>query len=364
MESNSSSDGMSYPSPKALVRSDIWFSDGNIVLVAGYAAFKVHRGQLERHSDVFRDLFSVPQPAEQSLVDGCPSVELYDSPCDVHHLLIALYDGLYFQKSRANDFPAIAGVLRLSSKYFIEHLRLRCITRLELDWPSTLLGWDQREQEATYELGRYVPRDAYPHPILVVNLALELGLDEFLSSAFYDLSRYGPSKILAGTRVPPPAFVSPDPSCSQAPSESSKAATDSAHPAICLSIDDLFRTFRGREQSQLYIHTFLETALRDRPSPNCMNTGKPTAAHCFESFYFIQLNVLRSVGGIAYGRDADPLFTLVQAMEMLERTDFSDGVKQCGLKMCIVCKAEFADSVRKARMEVWGKIPGWFGLAD
>ena len=41
---------------------------------------------------------------------------------------------------------------------------------------------------------------------------------------------------------------------------------------------------------------------------------------CLESFYFIMLNILRSVGGIACGRDADPLFTLVQATEMLSRS--------------------------------------------
>jgi hypothetical protein len=45
-----------------VVHSSIWFADGNIILVAaGSAAFKVHRGQLERHSEVFYDLFSVPQ---------------------------------------------------------------------------------------------------------------------------------------------------------------------------------------------------------------------------------------------------------------------------------------------------------------
>lgn len=93
------------------------------------------------------------------------------------------------------------------------------------------------------------------------------------------------------------------------------------------------------------------------------------------------LNVLRSVGGIACGRDADPLFTLVQAMEMLSRTDFTtadgpggnmdvgdeggvggDGSKKCGLKMCAMCKVDFAKAVAKAREEVWGLLPSWFEL--
>lgn len=78
-----------------LVRTDVWFPDGNIILVAGGAAFKVHKGQLERHSEVFQDLFSVPQPQDQVLFDGCPWVELlHDSASDLLHLLRALYDGL------------------------------------------------------------------------------------------------------------------------------------------------------------------------------------------------------------------------------------------------------------------------------
>ena len=86
--------------PGHLVRSDFWFRDGNIVIIAGAAAFKVHRGQLERHSEVFNDLFSVPQPKEQDLIDGCAYVELQDCPLDVFYFLSALYDGLYESYSK------------------------------------------------------------------------------------------------------------------------------------------------------------------------------------------------------------------------------------------------------------------------
>ena len=73
--------------------TDFWFADGNVVLLARDAAFKVHRGQLGRHSEVFRDLFSLPAPTLE-MIDGCPWVELHDDPSDVLHLLHALYDGL------------------------------------------------------------------------------------------------------------------------------------------------------------------------------------------------------------------------------------------------------------------------------
>lgn len=82
------------PAFASLIRSDFWFLDGNIIIIAGQAAFKVHRGQLERHSEVFDGLFSVPQPHGQELFDGCVYVELQDSPSDVFYFLSALYDGL------------------------------------------------------------------------------------------------------------------------------------------------------------------------------------------------------------------------------------------------------------------------------
>ncbi|KAF9221159.1 hypothetical protein BS17DRAFT_712267 [Gyrodon lividus] len=338
--------------PKALVRSDIWFADGNVVLIAGSAAFKVHRGQLERHSEVFKDLFVVASPCADKTVDGCPTVDIYDCPSDVYHLLVALYDGFYFPNHHASDFSALSSVLRLSTKYIIEHLRVQCLARLAHDWPATLVDWDRREAAVTEASGRYAPRDAYAHPILAINLALELGLPEVLPSAFYDLSRYGPSKILSGARAFPPP------------------------PLIHLSHDSLVRTLKGRELAQVYISTFLTRALEHHPSPSCLHSAKaPTStstggtaavasAHCTESFYFIHLNVLRSVGGIACGRDADPLFTLMQAAEMLERKDFSDGVRTCGLRMCGVCKREWKGEVGRAREEVWGLIPVWFGLRD
>jgi hypothetical protein len=47
----------------------------------------------------------------------------------------------------------MSGVLRLSSKYFVEHLRERCMIRLHHDWLTTLAGWDQHELEAVDPTG-------------------------------------------------------------------------------------------------------------------------------------------------------------------------------------------------------------------
>ncbi|CCM06578.1 uncharacterized protein FIBRA_08856 [Fibroporia radiculosa] len=41
---------------------EFWFEDGNIVLGVETTAFRVHRSLLSRSSDVFRDMFDIPQP--------------------------------------------------------------------------------------------------------------------------------------------------------------------------------------------------------------------------------------------------------------------------------------------------------------
>ena len=72
------------------VCQDFWFSDGNVILSAGSFAFKVHRGQLERHAEIFQTMLSIPQPENADNI-----INLCDSPTDVYHLMRALYDGLY-----------------------------------------------------------------------------------------------------------------------------------------------------------------------------------------------------------------------------------------------------------------------------
>lgn len=237
----------------------------------------------------------------------------------------------------------------------MEHLRQRCLHRLDLDWPSTLSGWDLREREATDATGRYLPRESCPHPILVIRLALDLEIPSILPAAFYDLARYGPSRIASGINIPPSAIDKYIP-----------LTPDLAPKVVTLSRPHLVQTLRGRECVQSYMANFIATSLQSRPpSTDCAYQFDVDASRpCHESFYFIMLNVLRSVGGIACGRDADSLFTLIQAMEMLSRTDFSDGQRQCGLRMCHPCKLDFSASAMRAREEVWSSLPTWFGLED
>ena len=76
---------------------ELWFDDGNIVLLADTSnvAFKVHRGMLARHSEIFQSMFELPPPSQADVekVDGCQLVRMYDLPSELSNLIKALYDG-------------------------------------------------------------------------------------------------------------------------------------------------------------------------------------------------------------------------------------------------------------------------------
>jgi len=76
----------------ATVRSEIWMAYGDIILQVESRQFRVNRDILAKHSSVFRDVFSVPQPLSEATVEGCHIVELSDKAEDWELLLAALYD--------------------------------------------------------------------------------------------------------------------------------------------------------------------------------------------------------------------------------------------------------------------------------
>ena len=74
-------------------RGSIWLDDGNILVVSEQGtAFRVLRSILSRDSDVFRDMFMIPQPEDAEKLDGSPVVHLSDTTRDLEHILSALFD--------------------------------------------------------------------------------------------------------------------------------------------------------------------------------------------------------------------------------------------------------------------------------
>nr|GAT57863.1 predicted protein [Mycena chlorophos] len=132
----------------APTRSDVWHSDGSVVLQASNKQFRVHWGVLTMHSSVFKDLYSVPQPdLPGPMVDGCPVVELHDDPEPLAHFLRALYNPALFSQ-KTLSFDVLAALIRLGRKYDCQELRKASVERLISEFPTTASAYEAfREQD-------------------------------------------------------------------------------------------------------------------------------------------------------------------------------------------------------------------------
>ncbi|KAG6896950.1 hypothetical protein C0992_005105 [Termitomyces sp. T32_za158] len=125
---------------------DFWLHDGSVVLSVENTLFRVHQTILVNHSQVFADLFSLPQPnspeGEDEVIEGCRVIILSDdSAADFGDLLGAIYHPSHFYALPTGAdldvlLEFISGILRLSTKYLIPALRKRCISLLTARFPA------------------------------------------------------------------------------------------------------------------------------------------------------------------------------------------------------------------------------------
>ncbi|KAF8518709.1 hypothetical protein BU17DRAFT_76104 [Hysterangium stoloniferum] len=311
--------------------SDLWFDDGSIVLRAKEPVmlFRVHRALIARHSEVFRNMFMIPQPqtrGDTELVEGCPVVDIYDSANDVSSLLRALYDGPNWDDNGLEDFENVSGVLRLAHKYMIDALRTKAIEHLQKAWPATLQGWDMREESARWYNGEWNPHGGrYPHPSRIIDLARAVNAHSLLPSAFYDISRSTFSAIFDSI-----------PSLSLADTQRLAVGKEASHAAVT----NLITTLGGGRST----------------SKSSMSSGKSMACHspvsCRKDFSeLVELATQHYLFDRERG-STDPLY-VAEELGQLKSAEFSE-CKACAFAL-------EAWSVRE-RERIWKSIPTWFRL--
>ncbi|KAI0774668.1 hypothetical protein BD413DRAFT_302275 [Trametes elegans] len=356
MASNSSHSALAEP---LLKHPEYWFSDGSLVLRTSTTLFRVHTSQLCRKSQFFRDLFSLPQPSipesGTEYIEGCPVLDLHDSPADVGQMVKVIYDGPFTDNSR-EDFVAVSGFLRLASKYLIEDsIRSKVLDHLRTAWPSTLGEWDVREDfSRTHEMETGLLRGyRFPNPIVVINLAREIGADDLLPAAFYDLSRYSFVQIFEPGEDDPLHPSSPP------------AATSISH---ALAPADLQRLALGKETAQHAITALIQNmehassdAHRRRTGVHqrsCSRSATNVPVLCVTSAACRKdLCELVELAKQHYLMDrergcADPLY-VAEELGQLKSAEFSD---------CPACARDLEAWAAKERERLWRAIPDWFRL--
>ncbi|KAJ7108756.1 hypothetical protein C8R44DRAFT_714111 [Mycena epipterygia] len=153
----------------APVRSKIWMPYGDIILQAESTLFRVNRDVLAKHSSVFSDMFSVPQPSNQPMVEGCPVVHVSDTAKDWELLLEVLYNSFKFATTLPS-FAVVASLLRLGRKYDIPEVKQDALSRIHYEFPSDLETWTaigDGDTKIECHVGIYVD---------LLNLAYECGI--------------------------------------------------------------------------------------------------------------------------------------------------------------------------------------------
>lgn len=112
-------------------RGVIWFDDGSMIIVVEATAFRVFKGIMVQHSEVFCDMFAVPQPADVETWEGCPVIHVSDTKADIVHILSVIFDinyaGAYvLQYLITQTFQLILFIAGLRIGRFLLRLSLRC----------------------------------------------------------------------------------------------------------------------------------------------------------------------------------------------------------------------------------------------
>ncbi|PIL33272.1 hypothetical protein GSI_04722 [Ganoderma sinense ZZ0214-1] len=164
---------------------DVWLSDGSIVVVAAdNVAFRVHKSTLSLRSEIFRDLFSLPNADEATAetMDGCPVVRVSDTSSDIRHLLLVLCCGKNYYHDGdaliAVPFETLASLVRMAHKYAVQDVLDHALSRLKKFYTNDLAAWQDPDARARYVAAKD------QHALTVVQLARLTNTPPLLPTAF------------------------------------------------------------------------------------------------------------------------------------------------------------------------------------
>ncbi|TFY73272.1 hypothetical protein EWM64_g10740 [Hericium alpestre] len=164
--------------------NELWFEDGNIILVAEGVGYRVHRSMLCIHSEIFNDIFGVADPASSDIFDGCPVIALPDTREDIYNMLKAIH---FRQVESKPSFSLIVSLLRVATKYMINDLRTEIIGILCAIFPTTLEAYEASSKT-------YCPEDVAP--IVVVHLGMAYNVPTIIPAACYLVALMDPNESI------------------------------------------------------------------------------------------------------------------------------------------------------------------------
>ncbi|KAH8103818.1 hypothetical protein BXZ70DRAFT_665594 [Cristinia sonorae] len=176
---------------------ELWFPDGTVILRAEETHFRVYSGILSLHSPIFRDLFTLPQPLDDEVYDGCPVVSLQDGAEELGEFLKVLHRWSYLSNLfRDNNVPALLCVLRMSTKYDVTKLRESAIDALRCHYPQDFLKRLSSSPPSTFPFLFPTSRAGASLAISAANVARESNATILLPGALLACCSINPSSLI------------------------------------------------------------------------------------------------------------------------------------------------------------------------
>ncbi|KAF9237818.1 hypothetical protein BU15DRAFT_75612 [Melanogaster broomeanus] len=292
-----------------------WFDDGNVVLAVEGKYFRVHRGVLALYSEIFKDMFSCPQPQErkdQEMIEGCPVVTLHDKIQAVQIILRACYSRSYIN-NHAMPLSVTAAFLRLGKKYLISQLFNEARDSVENSYPTTLM-----KAQWTPFLVHLGVSGQDKHHFHMINLAREVGMLSVLPVMF--------------------AFC-----CRACPLEYIVEGYEVCGSRVELTLENKNACILGREKlPELYLETFSWLKTR-REASECTDRNRCAAG--IEATRAEVWSPERLMGGTGH----DPFVTWEMRWES---------------RLCPKCLKYCKREHQRGRDNAWAQLPAVFGLGS
>ncbi|KAH9887005.1 hypothetical protein C8Q73DRAFT_714271 [Cubamyces lactineus] len=196
-ECTDSSDDLAHLAPSPSPDDDLWFEDGNVIVVAGDTEFRLFKGPLVAHSLVFEEMLSLPHPKLGSApVDkSSPVICLNESPVKLKFFLRRFSLGRTLSSLHEPSFDEIHACILLASKYKCGEIFTQCLEYLQKFYPSRFEPWDPKLPPPVPSN----PPGLLPiHCIGIVNLARSIGEDSLLPMALARCMTIPDSELSAG----------------------------------------------------------------------------------------------------------------------------------------------------------------------
>ncbi|KAJ7037770.1 hypothetical protein C8F04DRAFT_952317, partial [Mycena alexandri] len=161
--------------------TEYWFDDGNIILEVESTQFRLMKSILSKHSSVFREMFTMPLPADEPTIENCPVVVLSGDTAQDWTLFL----GAIFPKSHPGELPTfslLAAILRLSKKYDFPLFRQKCVRRLREACPTSLK--DYNDFSKGWKSFNSIDSENQDIRLPLISLAREAGLPSLLPLSY------------------------------------------------------------------------------------------------------------------------------------------------------------------------------------